>query len=124
MDKKISQLTAKTIIELTDIIPIVDNSVIPAETKHITVANLLLSLRLRQGETNNGNVIAGVGWAVLFSNDLGTDTDGLDYDLIITCVNSRNHSEVIGYEITGRNEKGFIINPISNAFIEYTAILK
>jgi hypothetical protein len=123
-DKKISALTAKTILELTDLIPIVDISAIPIETKYITVANMLVSCRIVQGEIDNNNVLASVGWSVSFSSPIGTDVTGKDYELIITCFDSPNSTTIVGYTITNRTQLGFNIMPEMDAFIGYTAVLK
>ena len=122
-DSKISALTTKTNIELTDYLVLVDNTASPIETKKTTVANFLLSLRLRQGESGSDTVSAESTKSFLFSADIGTATDGSDYDLIITCVDALNATEIIGYEITNRTEAGFDITPISDAIITFTALL-
>jgi hypothetical protein len=122
-DSKISALTSKATPELGDYLCIVDNTGTP-ETKKCTVAQFLVAMRLRAGEFNNNNVTAGVPWAVVFSAALGSAVDGSDYTLVITCVDALNPTETIGYVITNRTQNGFEIDPVKDAFIEYTAILK
>ncbi len=121
-DAKITALTAKTTIELTDLIPLVDMTGIPT-TKKMTVANFLVSLRIRQGETDSDTVLAGITKAFVFSAALGTAVDGSDYDLPLTCVDALNATEEIGYVITNRTQNGFEITPVADAYISFTAIL-
>ena len=123
-DKKISVLNSKVNIELTDLVCIVDKTAIPIETKYVTVANFLVSLRIRRGETDSDSVASGVTKAFVFSSAIGTDITGADYDLIITCVDALNITEIIGFEISNRTQLGFEISPIADALITFTAILK
>ena len=121
-DKKISQLTEKLTVELTDFIPIVDMTASPIETKYIKVSTLLISLGLVNGSLGSQTVTT-AGWVVTFASALGTDVNGKDYELLITCVDSELHSEAIGYEITARTQNGFTIVPLATAYIEYAALI-
>ena len=121
-DKKISQLTEKLSVELTDFIPIVDNTASPIETKYIKVSTFLISLGLINGEIGSQSVTTS-GWSITFGSPLGTDVNGLDYKLLITCVDSALHSESIGYEITARTQNGFTIVPLSDAYVEFHALI-
>jgi hypothetical protein len=123
-DKKISQLTSKSTPELTDLLVLVDVTAAPDETKKCTIAEFLIALRIRQGECGGDTVAANVSKAFLFTSAIGTAVDGSDYELIITCFNALNSTEVIGYEVSNRTQNGFDITPIADAVIGYTAILK
>lgn len=122
-DKKISDLTSKASPELTDYLVIVDNTASPIETKKCTIAQMLLALGLKQGATDNNSVTT-AGWSPVFPFTLGTDPNGGDYNLIITCVDQKDATEAIGYEIKSRSDTGFTIIPVKDAWIEYTALLK
>jgi len=121
-DSKITALTAKTTLELTDLIPIVDMTGTPT-TKKITVANMLISLGLRRGYNVNNTADNVTGWAVVFPSALGSAVDGSDYTLVISCWDALNPTETIAYTITSRTQNGFNILPIANAYIEVNAIL-
>jgi len=120
MDSKISALTTKYPVALTDYMVIVDNTSTPPETKKCTVAQFLVSMNIKTGY--NGSSAVAVNWAVVFPSALGADTDGKDYDLIISCTDSHESTEQLGYAITNRTENGFTITPVAAAWIEYTAI--
>lgn len=121
-DKKISQLLEKLSVELTDFIPIVDNTASPIETKYVKVSTFLISLGLINGEIGSKSVTTS-GWAVTFASPLGTDVNGLDYKLLIICVDSALHSEDIGYELTARTQNGFTIVPLADAYVEFHALI-
>lgn len=122
-DKKITALNAKTAIELTDLIPIVDMTGTPT-TKKVTVANFLVSLNIRTGYNASSLADNITGWVVVFPSAIGTAVDGSDYTLVISCWDALNPTETIGYVVTSRTQNGLSIMPVSNAFIEITAILK
>ena len=122
-DKKDTQLTSAT-PALADIITFVDSSEpVGTENRKCTIAELLIALRLKQGESNSAVVSAGVLKAFIFSAAIGTAVDGSDYDLIINCVDKLNETELIGRVITNRTELGFEITPVADAYISFTAIL-
>jgi len=122
-DKQDTILTSAT-PALADIITFVDSSE-PAgtENRKCTIAELLVALRLKQGESDSAIVLASVTKAFIFSAALGTAVDGSDYDLIITCVDALNMTETIGYAVTNRTQLGFEITPIADAYVTFTAIL-
>ena len=121
-DKKISELSAKTTVVLADLIPIVDSETNPLTNKKVTLANLLVSLGIRQGETGNQTVTT-AGYAVVFAKTLFTDVSGKDYELIINCFTDENHTEQVGYRLDNRSNLGFEIFPLATAYVEWTAIL-
>lgn len=121
-DLKISALTAKTTVALADLIPIVDSETSPLTNKKVTLANLLVSLGIRQGETGS-QVVTTAGYAVVFANTLFTDVNGKDYELVINCFTDENHTEKVGYNLANRTNLGFEIFPLATAYVEWTAIL-
>jgi hypothetical protein len=122
-DKKISALTTKVTSELTDYICIVDNTAAPIETKKQTIAQFLVSHRIKQGESGSDTVAAGVIKAFIFTAAIGTAVDGSDYNLIINCTDGLNSTTIVCYEISNRTQNGFNITPVADAYIEFTAIL-
>ena|ERR1035437_108161 len=123
-DKRVSELTAKTVIELTDELIINDNSAVPIETKKCTVAAFLVSLGIRTGQTFNVQLTTDAPHAFVFDNAMGSNVEGIDYDLIVKCTDQPNSTEDIGFEITHRTQTGFTITPISAAWCEWTVIMK
>jgi len=121
-DKKISELSAKTTVVLADLIPIVDSETNPLTNKKVTLANLLVSLGIRQGETGNQTVTT-AGYAVVFAKTLFADVNGKDYELVINCFTDENHTEQVGYRLANRTNLGFEIFPLATAYVEWTAIL-
>ena len=121
-DLKISALAAKTTVALSDLIPIVDSETNPMTNKKVTLANLLVSLGIRQGETGSQTVTT-AGYAVVFANTLFTDVSGKDYDLIINCFTDETQTEKVGYRLANRTTLGFEIFPIATAYVVWTAIL-
>jgi len=121
-DKKISELSAKTTVVLADLIPIVDSETNPLTNKKVTLANLLVSLGIRQGETGSQTVTT-AGYAVVFAKTLFADVNGKDYELVINCFTDENHTEQVGYILDNRSNLGFEIFPLATAYVEWTAIL-
>jgi hypothetical protein len=119
MNKRIDQLTEQTTAALTDLIYI-GSPTGAAEAKKITVANFLIGLNLKVGETDIANVTT-AGQTFVFTRAYGTSAN--DYHLVITCRSARGDDE-IGYEITAQDENGFTIVPVENARIQWTVILK
>lgn len=119
MNKRIDQLTAQTTAALTDLLYI-GSPTGATEAKKITVANFLVGLNLKVGESDIATVTT-AGQTFTFSRAYGSSAN--DYHLIVTCRSSRGDDE-IGYEITMQNEYGFTIVPVENARIQWTVILK
>ena len=117
---KTTQLTAIVSLALTDLIEVVVDVATTPVNRKITIANFLVALGLRRGETDIATVTT-AGTSIAFSSTWGTSKD--DYHLIITCRNADNDS-VIGYNIDNQDENGFDITPIADARVEYTVILK
>lgn len=121
---KITQLTEKTAIALTDLMIIADMSESTPSTKKCTVAHFLVSLRIRVGENDSDNVAATTPWAVVFTSPIGSAVNGSDYDLIISSTDALESTELVGYVISARTQNGFTISVVDDAWVEYTAILK
>lgn len=117
MNKELQELDALSSAELTDLLYIKRPG--QFEGKQITVANFLLSLGIKTGESGGGNVTPS-GNTFVFSKSYGLTSN--DVHLIITCRNTDN--ETIGYEIINQTKDGFTIIPVENAVVTWTVILK
>lgn len=124
-DLKDTQLVV-AVPALGDIITFVDiDEPLPLKNKQCTFSGFLVAFRIKQGETILPTAVsAGVTRSFLFSQPLGTATDGSDYDIgDMFCMNSLEGDTKVGFAISNRTENGLEITPVEDAIISFTAII-
>jgi hypothetical protein len=113
-DLKISQLNAAGYALLSDYVPMIRFTGGVWLNYRVTIAFILVSQNLLQGES--GQVSANGATVITFLNSWA------NYDLIITCSKDLTCDNMIGYDITNRTANGFTITPIESAVVQWTIV--
>jgi len=119
MNKRTTDYDAATSLDLTDLIEIVVDIAGTPTNKKVTLANFLLYLGIRTGESGNEILIKDTPKVITFASTHGALVG--DHQLIITC-RLADDTNSVNYTITDHTVNGFTITPDFDAKLGWTVL--